>query len=58
MSNLIKPGTIIGINKKGIVVKCGKGNLLIKELQPAGGKIMKAYDFANGHKIKIGDILN
>jgi len=51
------PGEIIGSSKEGIVVKTGEGNLLIKKLQPESGKIMPAYDFLQGHKIKIGDRL-
>ena len=51
-------GTVICADKKGIVVKCGMGAIRIEELQPAGGKIMKAADYVNGRKIKAGDKLD
>lgn len=52
-----KTGEVIQADKHGIAVKCGEGAILITELQPAGGKRMKASDFVNGRKIKVGDIL-
>ena len=51
-------GEVISADKKGIVVKCGSGAINIEELQPAGGKIMKAADYVNGRKIKAGDKLD
>ena len=51
-------GEVISADKKGIVVKCGQGAIRIEELQPAGGKVMKAADFVNGRKIKAGDKLD
>ena len=51
-------GEVISADKKGIVVKCGEGAIRIDELQPAGGKAMKAADFVNGRKIKAGDRLD
>ena len=52
-----KIGEVVRADKHGIVVKCGEGAVNITELQPAGGKCMKAADFVNGRKIKVGDIL-
>ena len=51
-------GEVISADKKGIVVKCGTGAIRIEELQPAGGKAMKAADYVNGRKIKAGDKLD
>ena len=51
-------GEVIFADKKGIVVKCGTGAIKIEELQPAGGKVMKAADYVNGRKIKAGDNLD
>ena len=51
-------GTVISADKKGIVVACADGAIRIEELQPAGGKAMKASDFVNGRKIKAGDKLD
>jgi len=52
-----KTGEVIRADKHGILVKCGEGAIIITELQPAGGKRMKAGDFVNGRKIKVGDVL-
>lgn len=53
-----KSGEVVYADKHGIAVKCGQeGGILITELQPAGGKRMRACDFVNGRKIKAGDIL-
>ena len=52
------PGTIAAIVKQeGFVVAAGSGHLLILEVQPAGKKRMRAYDFVIGHDVKIGEIL-
>lgn len=51
-------GEVICADKRGIIVGCGGGAINISELQPAGGKVMKACDFVNGRKIKAGDKLD
>ncbi len=51
-------GTVICADKRGFIVKCGTGAVLVKEVQPAGGKRMNAADFVNGRKIKAGDRLD
>lgn len=51
-------GTVISADKRGISVKCGKGAIMIEELQPSGGKAMCACDYVNGRKIKAGDKLD
>jgi methionyl-tRNA formyltransferase len=51
------PGGIAEVSKNGIVVACGNDNLLIKELQMEGKRIMQAQDFISGHKICAGDKL-
>lgn len=53
-----KAGEVLCADKRGVAVSCGDGAILITELQPAGGKRMKAADFVNGRKIKAGDILD
>jgi len=50
-------GEVLRADKRGICVKCADGAVLITELQPAGGKAMKAADFVNGRKIRLGDVL-
>ena len=51
-------GEVIWADKRGIVVKCGKGSLILTSLQLAGSRRMSAADFVNGRKIKVGDILD
>ena len=51
-------GEVISADKNGIVVACGEGAVRIEELQPAGGKTMRAADYVNGRKIKAGDKLD
>ena len=41
-------GTVIGQDKQGIDIACGKGVLRITRLQPAGSKPMDAAAFLNG----------
>lgn len=41
-----------------IVVACGKGMLVIHELQPEGKHVMSAHAFLNGHRSIVGAILS
>ncbi|MDE6868082.1 MAG: methionyl-tRNA formyltransferase [Clostridia bacterium] len=51
-------GEVIFADKRGVCVACIDGAVSISELIPAGGKRMKASDYANGRKIKAGDKLD
>lgn len=51
-------GLVLSADKRGVCVACAKGAVMITELIPAGGKRMKASDYANGRKIKAGDRLD
>ena len=49
------PGTVLQADKKGLKLACGQGTVLqINELQPDGGKRMKAPDYLRGHPIPVG----
>ena len=50
-------GTVIEIQKQGFVIGCGEGSLLIKNVQPEGGKPMSAYDFVLGSRLALKDQL-
>lgn len=50
-------GTIVEINKDGIIVKTGKGALVIKELQLQGKKRMTADAFLRGNSLETGKML-
>lgn len=48
------PGTVLAAGKEGIDVACGGGTVLrITELQPDGGRRMKAADYLRGHPITV-----
>ncbi len=48
------PGTVIALDKRGLVVACGGGAVRVLELQADGGKRMPAPDYFRGHPIAIG----
>lgn len=52
----LPPGSVIEVSKSGILVKSAKNAVLIKELKPESKPKMRAFDFANGAKIKPGDV--
>jgi methionyl-tRNA formyltransferase len=49
-----KPGTVESADKKGVLIACGSGTLLIKELQLAGRKRLAAGDFLRGCNLEPG----
>lgn len=50
-------GEIVAVVKKGFVVKCGDGCLLITEVQARGGKRMMTDAYLRGHAMKEGILL-
>ena len=46
------PGQIVDINKKGVIVKCKGGKIILKGIQPEGKKEMLAADFARGNRLE------
>lgn len=51
------PGTVLGIDADGLLVACGRGALLLREVQLEGRKRMDAAAFARGTGLKAGDRL-
>jgi len=49
------PGEMLQADKDGILVRCGEGALLLKELQKAGGKRLPVASFLVGNPVKPGD---
>lgn len=43
-----KIGEIVDVTKEGIVVLCGDGAIILKEIKPFGKKKMDAYSYVNG----------
>jgi methionyl-tRNA formyltransferase len=48
------PGTVLSMDKAGIRVACGDGALLITELQRAGGRRLRAEQFAASGALRPG----
>jgi len=56
--NAEQPGTVVGLLKgQGAVIQTGDGTLLLKEAQLAGKRSQSGWDFANGARLQIGEIL-
>ena len=51
-------GEVISIDGGKITVACGEGAISILAVLPEGKKRMRAADFINGRRIKVGDRLN
>lgn len=51
------PGTIVSVSKDGILVSCGVGSLIIKNVQFEGKKKMPVSEYIKGNEIKTGAIL-
>lgn len=53
----VQPGTIIGLEKnKGLKVSCGRGTVIIKQVQFPGSRRMDIEDYMRGHEIKQGAV--
>ena len=52
-----KAGEVLSADKDGILVACGEGSVLIKEIKVEGKKKMSAEDYLRGHKIEKGTLL-
>lgn len=52
-----KPGEILEISPKGLLIACGEGALWIQELQLPGRKRLSVESFVLGHRLIRGEIL-
>lgn len=53
----VAPGTIVGVDKKGIHVACGEKILVLQEVQLEGKKRMETDAFLRGYQVTEGTIL-
>jgi methionyl-tRNA formyltransferase len=44
-----RPGEILRLDSKGVLVAAGEGAVLVAEIQPPGKRRMKAHEFSLGH---------
>tara|TARA_Y100000588_G_scaffold321059_1_gene352034 strand:- start:138 stop:1079 length:942 start_codon:yes stop_codon:yes gene_type:complete len=51
-----QPGSVIHLDKNGIVIGCGKKSLLVTQVQRQGAKQLPLSDFLNGYPLAVGDI--
>jgi methionyl-tRNA formyltransferase len=52
------PGTVAGLLKNyGPIIQTGSGHLLLYEVKPAGKKALSGWDFANGSRLEVGEVL-
>jgi methionyl-tRNA formyltransferase len=49
-----KPGEVLAVNKRGIVVACSSGAVCLTEVQLEGKPVRPAFDVANGLRLKPG----
>lgn len=47
-----EPGTVIGIEKQGMIIRTGDGAICVTQTQPSGKKMMSAYDFAQSRQLQ------
>jgi methionyl-tRNA formyltransferase len=52
-----KPGFVVAADKNGVRIACGRGTLLVKELQLAGRKRLAAAEFLRGCALEPGTLL-
>lgn len=53
-----QPGEILSLSEQGLLVACGSGALFLQSMQRPGGKVLSGLDFANGLRLRVGEILN
>ena len=52
-----KSGVVLRADENGLLVACGEGSVLIKNIKPEGKKRMSVADYLRGHKIEKGTII-
>ena len=58
-SRTVQPGTIVGLLKNhGALVQTGTGVLLLREVQLAGKRSQSGWDFVNGMRLRVGEMLS
>jgi len=49
------PGEVLRVDKDGVLVACGEGALLLREVQKAGGRRLPLAQFLPGNPVKAGE---
>jgi methionyl-tRNA formyltransferase len=59
VAGTVVAGTVVGlIKQKGPVIQTGQGDLLLVHVQPSGKRSQSGWDFANGNRLTIGEVLS
>jgi methionyl-tRNA formyltransferase len=53
-----RPGAVMKVDPAGLTVATGAGQIIIHELQLAGGRQMTAEEFLRGHPMQVGECLS
>lgn len=57
-STTATPGEVVGVIKQvGPLIQTGTGRLLLREVQLAGKRLQSGWDFANGVRLEVGEVL-
>ncbi|MFB2839364.1 methionyl-tRNA formyltransferase [Floridanema evergladense] len=57
-SHVGKPGEVVSLAKGvGPIIQTGEGLLLLREVQMAGKRPQSGWDFVNGTRLKVGEVL-
>jgi methionyl-tRNA formyltransferase len=48
-------GTLVQLLPDTLLVQAGEGLVALREVQPAGGRVMDVAAFQRGHQVKQGD---
>ncbi|TAE60622.1 MAG: methionyl-tRNA formyltransferase [Nostocales cyanobacterium] len=53
-----QPGEVVNITKGiGAIVQTGSGLLWLREVQPTGKKLQSGWDFVNGTRLTVGEVM-
>lgn len=52
------PGTVLAVEREGIVVVCGEGTVRLTRILPEGGKEMSPWAYAQGRQLRKGEVLS
>lgn len=53
-----RPGEVLRADKDGVLIACGAGSLLLREVQKAGGKRLPLAQFLPGNPVKAGEFFD
>jgi methionyl-tRNA formyltransferase len=53
----VAPGTVLGFDGEGAHVACGRGGVVIRDIQAPSRKRLAAAQFAAGRGVAVGDVL-